>query len=98
MVNKKYIFSTIAFLLCTTLLPAQKSQNYDLKSPDGNIAIQIGAGAKLQWSVLHKGQQVILPSSLALQLQEGVVLGDNAKITSAPRQAVAEQINAINLL
>jgi alpha-glucosidase len=95
-VNKKCIFSTIAFFLSTTLLPAQKSQNYDLKSPDGNIAVQIGAGAKLQWSVLHKGQQVILPSSLALQLQEGVVLGDNAKITSAPRQAVAEQINAIN--
>jgi len=90
-----------AYLLCICLLPstlllAQKRKNYEVKSQDGNISVTIEAGNKLQWSVQHKGQQVIAPSAISMQLADNVILGDNAVITSAPTKKVNAVINAIN--
>ena len=84
------------FLASSTLLTAQKSKSYDLKSPDGNISLHLEAADKLQWSVMHKGQPIIIPSAISLQLESGEVLGDKARITSAPMQKVNTTIQAIN--
>ncbi|HTJ50853.1 MAG TPA: glycoside hydrolase family 97 protein [Cyclobacteriaceae bacterium] len=78
------------------VVQGQTSKVYVLKSPDGNISIQIEAGAKLSWSVTHKGQQLIAPSTFSLQLLDGTVLGDNAKIISAPTQKVNTSFTALN--
>ncbi|HMC85274.1 MAG TPA: glycoside hydrolase family 97 N-terminal domain-containing protein, partial [Chitinophagaceae bacterium] len=90
-----------SYLLCICLLPstlllAQKRKNYEVKSQDGSISVTIEAGNKLQWSVQHKGQQVIAPSAISMQLADNVILGDNAVITSAPTKKVNAVINAIN--
>jgi alpha-glucosidase len=88
-----------AHLVCICLLPslllAQKGKTYELKSQDGNISVKIEAGSKLQWSVQHKGDQIIAPSTISMQL-DNVVLGDNAAISSAPAKKVNAVINAIN--
>lgn len=94
--NMKYGIFLLLFLASSTVLNAQKSKNYDLKSPDGNISVHVEAGGKLQWSVMHKGQSIIVPSAISLQLEGGEVLGDNAKISSAPVQKVNAVIQAIN--
>ncbi len=94
--NTKCSILLLLFLGSTTLLQAQKSKTYDLKSPDGNLNVHVDAGSKLQWSVMHKGQPVITPSAISLQLEGGEVLGDNAKIASAPVQKVSAAIQAIN--
>ncbi|MEO5595318.1 MAG: glycoside hydrolase family 97 protein [Chitinophagaceae bacterium] len=90
----------LAHLICLCLLPAalllaQKGKTYELKSQDGNISVKVEAGNKLQWSVQHKGQQIIVPSAISLQL-DNAVLGDNAAISSAPSKKVNSIINAIN--
>ena len=61
-------------------------------SQDGNITVSIEAGSKLQWSVLHKGRQVIAPSAISLQLTNEVI-GDNAVVVSAPVKKVNAIIN-----
>ena len=79
-----------------SILQAQKAKVYEVKSPNGSIALKVEAGAKLLWSVQHKGQQIIEPSAISLLLQSGEVLGDNAK-TSAPKvEKVNTSFNAIN--
>jgi alpha-glucosidase len=79
-----------------SILQAQKVKVYEVKSPNGSIALKVEAGAKLLWSVQHKGQQIIEPSAISLLLQSGEVLGDNAK-TSAPKvEKVNTSFNAIN--
>ncbi|MEO6454938.1 MAG: glycoside hydrolase family 97 protein [Ginsengibacter sp.] len=89
-----------AILLCICLLPsalllAQKSKNYEISSQDANISVKVETGSKLQWSVQYKGQQIIAPSAISLQLPD-IILGDNAAVTSAPVKKVNTVINAIN--
>ncbi|GAB3641023.1 glycoside hydrolase family 97 protein [Spirosoma arcticum] len=94
--SKKYGAVLFLFLGSSLVLQAQLSKQYDLKSPDGNLSVHLDAANKLQWSVMHKGQPLIAPSAIALQLEGGDVLGDNARITSAPVQKVNATIQAIN--
>jgi alpha-glucosidase len=82
-------------LLCPAVICAQKAKVYEVKSPNGAIVVNIEAGARLQWSALHKGQQIIAPSAISLTLQNGDVLGDNAKITPKT-ESVKTTINTIN--
>jgi alpha-glucosidase len=98
--NKPDMKKRFAQLMCicllgSTLVTAQKAKKYEVKSQDGNISVLIEAGNKLQWSVQHKGQQIIAPSTISLQLASGV-LGDNAVVVSAPARTVNAIINAFN--
>jgi len=65
-------------LLCPIMINAQRARTFVVKSPDGSIILKVEAGSKLQWSVQHKGQQIIELSAISLTLQNGEVLGDNA--------------------
>jgi alpha-glucosidase len=102
LVKRMHMKKRLCHLLCILLLPAlpallfaQKEKMYVLKSPDGNMNVKIEAGGKLQWSVQHKGQQVIAPSAISLQLDQAV-LGDHAVIVSTSVKNVNEVIHAVN--
>jgi alpha-glucosidase len=86
----------LAFLLGSLMLNAQRTKNYELKSPDGTIILKVEPGTKLQWSVQHKGQQIIVPSSISLLLETGEILGDNADVISAKEESINDQFDAIN--
>ncbi len=90
-------FQLLYLLLVSPLMIfAQTNQDLKIKSPDGNIIVQIDAGEKLQWSVRHKGQQILAPSSISLQLEEGETLGKNAIIQSSEKEEIHREITAIN--
>ncbi|NQU87955.1 MAG: glycoside hydrolase family 97 protein [Mariniphaga sp.] len=89
----------IAVLLLSIInLSAQKSKNFEIKSPDGSITLIVESGTKLQWSVQHKGQQIISPSAISLQLEGGIILGDNAAIRSSKTEKIDSEITAINYI
>jgi alpha-glucosidase len=83
-------------LLSSSIIMAQKNNDFEIKSQDGNIILLVETGAKLQWSVQHKGQQIIASSAISLQLEGGEVLGDNAKINSSKTEKINTIITAIN--
>jgi alpha-glucosidase len=93
--KNKFIGLTLA-LICPIILSAQKAKVYEVKSSGGFISVKVEAGAKLQWSVQHKGQQLIAPSPISLTLQSGEILGDNVKVLSAKPVNVRTQFDAIN--
>jgi alpha-glucosidase len=95
MKNKLTVFIALLFM-CTPFLSAQKAKGFDIKSQDGIITLHVEAGQKLVWSVKLKGRQIIAPSSIALQLGNGEVLGDNAKISSSTTDKVNTVIPALN--
>ena len=90
------LIGLIVALLCPFILAAQKAKVYDIKSPDGSIIVKVEAGAKLQWSVQHKGLQLVYPSTISIILHTGEILGDNAKVLSAKPSTVNTQFAAIN--
>ncbi|MBC7828756.1 MAG: glycoside hydrolase family 97 protein [Chitinophagaceae bacterium] len=93
--TKKFALSICIFLLSSTLISAQKGKKYEVKSQDENMAVVVETGKKLLWSVQHKGQQIIAPSSISLHLADDV-LGDNTAVISATTKKVNTVINAIN--
>jgi len=94
---KKRHFQLLHFLLLSPLIiNAQPNQDFKLESPDGGIIIQIDVGTKIQWSVRHKGQQMIVPSTISLQLAGGESLGENAIVHSSDRKEINREIHAIN--
>lgn len=88
----KLVFAGLFFLLSSR---AQKQKGFDIKSLDGRIVLHVEAGEKLIWSVQHKGQQIIEPSAISMQLSDAV-LGDKASILSSKIEKIARTIHAIN--
>ena len=92
----KCISIVIFLLLSTAITNAQKSKSFQLLSPDGNIKVVISSGAKLEWSVQQKAENIIMPSVIAMKVKDGVLFGENAIITSTKVTSVNEVIDAIN--
>jgi alpha-glucosidase len=85
-----------ALIFSFTIIIAQKNSHFDIKSPDNKITLHIETGPKLLWSVQHDGQMIIAPSSISMQLENGDILGDNAKISVSKTEKIDQVIAAIN--
>ncbi len=77
-------------------LYGQKNKSLQVNSPNGVITVNVEAGNKLEWSIKHKGQVILAPSAIGLQLENGEVLGDDPKVTSSKMEKVKKEIAAIN--
>ena len=86
----------IILLFVAVTVTGQQLKTYQLTSPDGKIVLTVEAGAKMKWSVMHKGEIMIASSPASLQLQTGEVLGDMAVVVSAKTNTVNTTIKAIN--
>ena len=94
--------AAVLLLLCTTHINRAQnsaSNEYKLLSPNARhqivVALTKEAGStRLTWSVLWDGQPVLAPSQIGLTLQNGEVLGSNARITGVKREAQSEHIPA----
>ena len=97
--NMNYIIARliIMLVLSASMLIAHNN-SFEVKSPDGVITVKIEVGAKLLWSVTHDGQQIILPSSIALQLEDGQVLGYNAVVIDSKKETENKIISAVNYI
>ena len=96
---KNKLIGLIAFFLMSSMiLIAQKNKNFEIKSPGGNINLNVEGGSKLQWSVQSDGQQIVSPSSISLQLEGGEVLGENVKILSSKTEKIDNVITAVNYI
>lgn len=87
----------IITLACSTILHAQSSKNFDIKSPDGTIALHVVTGNRIVWSVKNGDLQIIEPSVAALQLTNET-LGENATITSNKTESINTSFKAINYI
>ncbi len=94
--KKKHLQLMFVLILSSWMLNAQKTRNFEIKSLDGRITLHVETGPKLQWSVHHRGQQIIEPSDISLQLEGDEVLGDNAIVRSSNTDIVNIEIQAIN--
>ena len=82
--------------LCSSDITAQKKNDFEIKSLDGAVSLNVSAGTKLEWSVQFNGKQIIVPSSISLQLENGDIFGDNAIIKGSKTDKIDEMITAIN--
>ena len=93
---KKIIVLLSAIIILGSIVNAQKTRHYEMKSPDGSVVLVVNTGPKLEWSVSYKGKQVITPSSVSITLETGEILGDNAVIKTESRKSINTKFDAIN--
>src|SRR5438105_1038503 len=75
---------------------AQKGNSWELKSPDGKITVTVEATSGLTWSVKHENTTVLSPSTLALTLAGGEVLGANGSVTGVKTTSAQSSITPYN--
>ena len=88
----------LACLFIASAAYGRKAKDYTIQSPGGSITVKITVDSVVQWSVSHKGQDVVLPSKIALNLEDGEVLGADAKVISAQTQNINTEFGAINFI
>ena len=90
---KRFFLLTLASaaLLGASAAPVK---TYEVKSPDGRLALVLTAGERLSFTVARDGETLVAPSEMALTLSTGEVLGEAPRVRSARRRAVSETIDA----
>ncbi len=94
--TKSRLAGLFLLLLAPSMILAQKE--FEVKSPNGAIDLQVHVGYQLLWSVQDSGQQIIKSSGIALDLEDGEVLGDSAKIISSSTETVDSSFAAIDYI
>ena len=72
---KRFFLLTLASaaLLGASAAPVK---TYEVKSPDGRLALVLTAGERLSFTVARNGETLVAPSEMALTLSTGEVLGE----------------------
>ncbi len=96
----RFVFKKAAVLLlllyvlamhCTT---AAEVKNYLLKSPDHNLQVKIAVNDSITYTVSYKNSEVILPSAIALILEDRT-LGLGAIVKSTKTKTVKEELRPV---
>ncbi|MBP5689740.1 MAG: glycoside hydrolase family 97 protein [Bacteroidales bacterium] len=86
--NWKHLLLTAALAVISAAGLYAADKTYQLKSPSGQLTVDITAGAETHWSVSMSGTKVLEPSPLSMTLGDGTVFGHNVKVKKAVRSSV----------
>lgn len=76
-------FLVVGLCLTTTLLFGQfSSKTLEVSSPNTKLKVTIEIGKEITYAVSYESEPVVLPSAISLTLQDGTVVGNNAKYRS----------------
>ena len=82
------------FVLVLANAKAQENE-YQLSSPAKNIAITVSAGNNISYTVSYKGKSVLLPSEIALVLNDGKVLGEKNGVDKTEQRSVNKEVKPL---
>ncbi|WP_372647250.1 glycoside hydrolase family 97 protein [Draconibacterium sp.] len=77
-------------ILLTILGVSAFSKTVSVKSPNGETECVLNVGEKLTYSVLYRGEKVILDGNMGLKIKSGPVLGLNLEVAESAVQEVNE--------
>lgn len=94
--KRLHIIFAVLFALSVLSLNGQSKKELQVRSPDGKLTAKIETGDRIRWSVQYESAPVILPSPVSLELNDGTVLGQNAKVASSAVKSVNNKFKTIN--
>lgn len=71
------------------------AQQYDVKSPDGLLKININVGTKIEYQVSHNNTALINTSEIAVALNTGITLGNGGEVSGTATRAVNDVITPL---
>ncbi len=94
--KNNFILCVTLFLLNSSILYCQKIKNFEVKSLDGNILLNVEVGGSISWSVQHNGQMIIVPSVIALQLEGDSHPDYNTRVVYSKTEKIQNTITPLN--
>lgn len=89
----KKIF-VLMLVLPMLALQSVAAKSYSLKSPNGVLEVKVEAAAQTYYTLAVDGVEVIAPSRIAMEMESGVVLGDNVRVRKVSQGSCKEHIVA----
>lgn len=80
----KFIGKTLLFLMCT-YSGGIFAENFNVKSPNEQISVDVQTGKETTYSVVFKGKTIINPSPISMTFDNGVVIGRNMEVVNVER-------------
>lgn len=80
----KFIGKTLLFLMCT-YSGGIFAENFNVKSPNEQISVNVETGKETTYSVVFKGKTIINPSPISMTFDNGVVIGRNMEVVNVER-------------
>jgi alpha-glucosidase len=81
----------IGFTFTSTVNPLT-AQNYEFKSPNKELELTVNIGEQVSFSVTNKGLHVMKAAKIALELDNGNVLGNSPKLKKKKLELIDETI------
>jgi alpha-glucosidase len=75
------LLSFAMFVLLSVLCLAQ-GKSYSVKSPDAKTELRVGVSGKITISIFHNGQEVVLPTSISMELGPEMRIGSRPVVKS----------------
>ncbi len=88
---KNFIFTILLLVLAADLSGQQK---YRLASPDGKLVASISLAGTISYTLLHEADTILRPSSLAMELENGVIWGKGSRLRRVKTRTIQEEIKA----
>ena len=88
--NQRFLLTLFCVWVSFSLYAQKK---YQIKSPDQNLKVEVTVAEKVTFSILQEDKK-LMDSEVSLTLQDGEVLGKNAKVSKVTKSAVDEEIKA----
>ena len=80
----KFIGKTLLFLMCT-YSGGIFAENFNVKSPNEQISVDVQTGKETTYSVVFKGKTIINTSPISMTFDNGVVIGRNMEVVNVER-------------
>ncbi len=71
------------------------AQQYEVVSPDGMLKLSLNIGTSTEYSVSYDDTPLINPSAIALALNQGLILGENATVLNTATREVNDMITPL---
>lgn len=86
----------LIFILLSTLFFLNVSaKDYELRSPSGKLEVKISVNDAIQYSVLLNETEIVAPSEIGLELNDGTKWGTAPKVRKAKTTSVSEELHPV---
>ena len=86
--------ATILFLLMTLFL-GLSAKEYTVESPSGKIQVKVTVEEQISYSVLLNGTEIIAPSHISMELNDGTVWGKDANVKKDKTTEVSQELSPV---
>lgn len=69
-----------------------RDKTFTLSSPDAKVQMEVRIADKITYSVHYGAEQILMPSSISMKLQDGLNLGDHPRLKNAQKRSVNNKI------